>query len=145
MATIFRNGIRLYCCLTFFTVIRNIFPIQNSTNRNDFSLKMSKEDIPMLMFPSALGHAIVSVIASIFTAKAKPKKESQENIIQLPSCAHNIGQKFALMEEKVVLSSIFRRFHVESCDRREQLVLLGELILRPRDGIRIRLSNRQNY
>ena len=52
------------------------------------------------------------------------------------------GQKFALMEEKVILSSIFRRFHVESVDKRDELILLGELILRPRDGIRLRLTHR---
>ena len=50
------------------------------------------------------------------------------------------GQKFALMEEKVVLASIFRKFHVTAVDKREELQLLGELILRPRDGIRVHLT-----
>lgn len=54
-----------------------------------------------------------------------------------------IGQKFALMEEKVVLASVLRRFHVEALDKREELVLLGELILRPRDGVNLRLTRRQ--
>ena len=44
------------------------------------------------------------------------------------------------MEEKVILASIFRNFHVESLDKREELILLGELILRPRDGINLRLT-----
>nr|QST15030.1 CYP4C33-like protein 1 [Diaphanosoma celebensis] len=51
-----------------------------------------------------------------------------------------IGQKFALMEEKVVLSTVLRNFHIESLDKREELVLMGQLILRPRDGIRLRMT-----
>jgi cytochrome P450 family 4 len=44
------------------------------------------------------------------------------------------------MEEKVVLSTVLRNFHIESLDKREELVVLGQLILRPRDGIRLRLT-----
>ena len=44
------------------------------------------------------------------------------------------------MEEKVILASIFRNFHVETLDKRDELILLGELILRPRDGINLRLT-----
>ena len=51
-----------------------------------------------------------------------------------------LGQKFALMEEKIILASIFRNFYVKSLDKRDELILLGELILRPRDGIRLRLT-----
>nr|CAH0102405.1 unnamed protein product [Daphnia galeata] len=51
-----------------------------------------------------------------------------------------IGQKFALMEEKIVLASVLRRFHVQSFDKADGMPLLVELILRPRDGIRVRLT-----
>ncbi|XP_046451576.1 cytochrome P450 4c3-like isoform X1 [Daphnia pulex] len=54
-----------------------------------------------------------------------------------------IGQKFALMEEKVILSSIFRNFHIKALDKREELILLIELILRPRNGIRLLLTPKQ--
>ncbi|XP_043545714.1 cytochrome P450 4V2-like isoform X2 [Chiloscyllium plagiosum] len=53
-----------------------------------------------------------------------------------------IGQKFALMEEKVILSSILRRFHVEAQQSREELHMVGELILRPQSGIWIELHHR---
>ena len=53
------------------------------------------------------------------------------------------GQKFALMEEKVVLSTVLRNFHIGSLDKRDDLVVLGQLILRPRDGIRLRLTPRR--
>ncbi|XP_068216286.1 cytochrome P450 4C1-like isoform X1 [Palaemon carinicauda] len=53
-----------------------------------------------------------------------------------------IGQKFALMEEKIVLSSILRKFKVGSDVRREDLKLLGELILRPENGNVVQLTPR---
>lgn len=53
------------------------------------------------------------------------------------------GQRFALMEEKVVLASILRRFHVEACQTREELRPVGELILRPEKGIWIKLEKRK--
>lgn len=53
-----------------------------------------------------------------------------------------IGQKFAILEEKAVISTVLRRFKVEAIDRREDLTLLGELILRPKDGLRVRISDR---
>ena len=47
-----------------------------------------------------------------------------------------------MMEEKVILASIFRQFNVKAMDKPEDLTLLSELILRPRDGIRLSLSPR---
>lgn len=53
-----------------------------------------------------------------------------------------IGQRFALMEEKVILALVLRQFHVEACQEREQLQPLGELVLRPENGIWIKLKRR---
>ncbi|XP_067002018.2 cytochrome P450 4C1 isoform X2 [Anabrus simplex] len=53
-----------------------------------------------------------------------------------------IGQKFALLEEKVVISTIIRNYRVRSLDKREDLTLMSELILRPQDGIRVTLKPR---
>ncbi|XP_072319698.1 cytochrome P450 4V2-like [Eucyclogobius newberryi] len=53
-----------------------------------------------------------------------------------------IGQRFAMMEEKVVLASVLRRFTVEACQEREDLHPVGELILRPEKGILIKLEKR---
>ncbi|KAK4029580.1 hypothetical protein OUZ56_022559 [Daphnia magna] len=55
-----------------------------------------------------------------------------------------IGQKFAMMEEKVILASVLRRFHVKALDKPENLPILAELILRPRDGIRVHLTNKKS-
>ncbi|XP_041080424.1 cytochrome P450 4V2 [Polyodon spathula] len=53
-----------------------------------------------------------------------------------------IGQRFALMEEKVILSKILRHFQVEAKQKRDEMRLLGELILRPESGILIQLTKR---
>lgn len=54
------------------------------------------------------------------------------------------GQRFAMMEEKVVLATVLRHFDVQACQSREELRPLGELILRPEKGIWIRLDKRAN-
>ncbi|MBN3301800.1 CP4V2 protein, partial [Amia calva] len=54
-----------------------------------------------------------------------------------------IGQRFALMEEKVILSAVLRHFHVEACQKRDDLRVVGELILRPDNGIWIKLEKRK--
>ncbi|XP_067005981.2 cytochrome P450 4C1 [Anabrus simplex] len=54
-----------------------------------------------------------------------------------------IGQRFALMEEKVVLSTILRNFRVTSLDRQENIKLLGELILRPKDPLKLKFLPRR--
>ncbi|NWU10015.1 CP4V2 protein, partial [Cephalopterus ornatus] len=53
-----------------------------------------------------------------------------------------IGQRFAQMEEKTILALILRRFWVESCQKLEDLHITGELILRPNNGIWIKLKRR---
>ncbi|XP_064225665.1 cytochrome P450 4V2 isoform X2 [Aotus nancymaae] len=53
-----------------------------------------------------------------------------------------IGQKFAMMEEKTILSCILRHFWIESNQKREELGLEGQLILRPSNGIWIKLKRR---
>ncbi|GLG96599.1 Cytochrome P450 4C1, partial [Gryllus bimaculatus] len=52
------------------------------------------------------------------------------------------GQKFALLEEKSVLSAVVRRFRVRALQRPQDVRLMGELILRPDDGIRVTLQRR---
>lgn len=47
-----------------------------------------------------------------------------------------------MMEEKVVLSTIFRNFSVSTFQKQEDLKPLGELILRPKDGMIVELHSR---
>lgn len=53
-----------------------------------------------------------------------------------------IGQKFAIYEEKSILSSIIRNFRFKSACQREDLSLINEIILRPVDGIPIIFEKR---
>lgn len=53
-----------------------------------------------------------------------------------------IGQKFALSEEKIVLANILRRFMVRSLDPRDQIVVVAELVLRPKNGLRVQFFPR---
>lgn len=53
-----------------------------------------------------------------------------------------IGQRFALMEEKIILANIFRRFEVKSLKTTEEITPSAELVLRPLHGIPISLKPR---
>jgi len=53
-----------------------------------------------------------------------------------------IGQKFALMEEKVMISSLLRRFCFHSAVKPEDIPLLAELILRPKNGLHMSIKKR---
>ncbi|KAJ4450149.1 Cytochrome P450 4C1 [Periplaneta americana] len=53
-----------------------------------------------------------------------------------------IGQKFAMFEEKVVLSSVLRKLKVESLDKREDVPILLDMILRPKYGLRLKIYPR---
>jgi cytochrome P450 family 4 len=54
-----------------------------------------------------------------------------------------IGQKFAMLEMKTVLSYIVRHYRLRSIDQREDINLIGELILRPVEGIKVIITPRK--
>lgn len=49
------------------------------------------------------------------------------------------GQKFAMLEEKSVISTILRHFRIETLERLEDITLMNELILRPESGLKVKL------
>ncbi|XP_014392404.1 PREDICTED: LOW QUALITY PROTEIN: cytochrome P450 4V2-like [Myotis brandtii] len=108
-------------------------------------------DVGENSFMKVVGRVDFSV--SVLIAFSKPKQRMltigpaeiiQQNECTSPCIINTFGfsQRFAMMEEKVVLSCILRHFWVESNQKREELGLTGELILRPLNGIWIKLKRR---
>ncbi|UYV77769.1 CYP4V2 [Cordylochernes scorpioides] len=54
-----------------------------------------------------------------------------------------VGQKFAQIEQKVILSNILRRFRVTSLIQRDKLDLVPELVLTPKPGLLVRFDRRE--
>lgn len=55
-----------------------------------------------------------------------------------------IGQKFALIEMKIVLSQVMRKFRLKSLQKRDELELAVEIIVRPRNGLKVCFEPRNN-
>jgi cytochrome P450 family 4 len=53
-----------------------------------------------------------------------------------------IGQRFAMTEEKIILANIFRNFSIKSLDQRDQVQASAELVIRPKNPIRIKFELR---
>ncbi|XP_037041977.1 cytochrome P450 4C1-like [Bradysia coprophila] len=53
-----------------------------------------------------------------------------------------VGQKFAMFEEKSVLSSIIRNYKIISVETTDEIDLMAELILRTHNGINVKLERR---
>ncbi|KAH7981440.1 hypothetical protein HPB49_024037 [Dermacentor silvarum] len=53
-----------------------------------------------------------------------------------------IGQKYASMEVKIIVATLLRRFFLKAIDRRDQLMLTCELVLRPVNGLRVAFTPR---
>ncbi|XP_042895835.1 cytochrome P450 4V2 isoform X2 [Parasteatoda tepidariorum] len=53
-----------------------------------------------------------------------------------------IGQRFAMIEEKIVVANILRNYSLESLDPRDKVLSTLELILRPLEEVRIKLRRR---
>ncbi|XP_063238309.1 cytochrome P450 4C1-like [Bacillus rossius redtenbacheri] len=53
-----------------------------------------------------------------------------------------IGQKFAMLEEKMVLSAVLRRYELRSVEPEQGHLVAGELILRPAAGVQLALAPR---
>jgi len=54
-----------------------------------------------------------------------------------------IGQRFALLEEKSIISTIIRNFKITSTQKRDEIKLLQELVLRSFNGIDLQLERRE--
>ncbi|KAF4525164.1 hypothetical protein B566_EDAN014755, partial [Ephemera danica] len=55
------------------------------------------------------------------------------------------GQKFAMMEAKSVLSTVLRRYRLEAARPREEAIFQVGMVLRPKNGIHIRVFDREDF
>lgn len=51
-----------------------------------------------------------------------------------------IGQKFALMEQKIIISNILRQFWIKSLDPRDKIIEYGDMMLRPGNELRVKFT-----
>ncbi|XP_003741915.1 cytochrome P450 4c3 [Galendromus occidentalis] len=54
-----------------------------------------------------------------------------------------IGQRFAILEEKIIIGHVLRNFSIRSLQERDELFLSVELVTRSLCGLRVRLNERQ--
>lgn len=95
-------------------------------------------------------------IISIFRYFKEPEKfdpdrflpeniESRSKFAYVPFSAglrNCIGQRFALLEEKAIISSIIRNFKISSTQKDDEIHLIQETILKSHEGIFIKFEKR---
>jgi hypothetical protein len=52
------------------------------------------------------------------------------------------GQKFALLEEKALISGVLRKYILEAAERREDITTTAELVIRAKNGLHLRIQPR---
>jgi cytochrome P450 len=55
-----------------------------------------------------------------------------------------LGQKFAMYEMKALMGTVIQRFKISSVTKREDIVLIADVILRTEDPVKIKLTLRND-
>lgn len=65
------------------------------------------------------------------------------NFRLIDSLSYFTGQKFALLEEKVIISGVLRRYKIAAAERREDVSIVAELVIRAKNGLNVKLTPRK--
>ena len=66
----------------------------------------------------------------------------QKYDLQLILTMYNENFRFAMMEEKVIMSSVLRKYQLRTTLKAADVPLLAEVILRPKNGLQISIEKR---
>lgn len=97
---------------------------------------MWPNDIPTLLFHFQQVHV------SFFDHLMHFVRSFSNSFFQSPG--NCIGQKFSQLEQRLVLAKLIRNFYFESVDAEDKLILVGEMILKSKNGLRVKVYRRFN-
>ena len=66
----------------------------------------------------------------------------QKYDLELILTMYNENVRFAMMEEKVIMSSVLRKYQLRTTLKAADVPLLAEVILRPKNGLQISIEKR---
>jgi hypothetical protein len=55
---------------------------------------------------------------------------------------HILGQKFAMLVQKIVIATLIKSYKFQSLDSEDKLVMAGEIVLNATKGIRVKIEKR---
>ena len=88
----------------------------------------------------------LKIMYDIVSNNSKFLSKKRNKILLLYPFSKNIfiilGQRFVMMEEKIVLASILRRFNIKSTQLTDDIKTSAEIILKSTSGIMVKLETR---
>lgn len=107
-----------------------------SSSQNDLTWsRVPTSQTPIHTYPSVLVRETASVSIPIVRCRSQLIIEMYNYLIA--------GQKFAILELKSMITKVLKNFELELPEKDYEPVVVAELILRPEDGIRLKLKPRR--
>lgn len=126
-----------------YIVSENIIIIQMSSIHPISFQKIQEIDIPLLIFHSVAGLGIVLVSISLYSLNILSDKCMCSFLQYLRTAIlFFTGQKFAMMELKIVLATFFKHYEVKSLTKQEDMKVLLDAVIRPENGIWVQIYKR---
>lgn len=118
------------------TTVRLFIPIRKPSSRNASFRRTVSDVILTLLFRSALARAIASV-SFIFDRLWFDSRKNSSGIFLFS------GQKYGILETKIVLANLMRRFRFSVADSSQPMIIpSSEIVLKPKHGVPLIVSKR---